>query len=54
MGKKELKKKITSGGNANLIIEDVHYWIKKFSCYCNNKTVNNDHILYLELTKSKE
>ena len=51
---KESKKSLPSGRNAHLIIEDVHYWIKKFSGHCNIKTVNNDHILYLELTKSKE
>jgi len=51
---KESKKSLPSGRNAHLIIEDLHYWIKKFEGHCNIKTLTNDYILYLELTKSKE
>ena len=51
---KESKKRLPRGRNAHLIIEDLHYWIKKFEGHCNIKTLTNDYILYLELTKSKE
>ena len=50
---KESKKSLPSGRNAHLIIEDLHYWIKKFKEHCNIKMLNNNHILYLELTKSR-
>ena len=44
---------LPSGRNAHLIIEDVSYWIKKFTDYCDIKVSTNNHILYLELIKEE-